>query len=80
MESLIEDKLETIYTNDCIFNVNYVGADKEKIYNIYVILNVGPKYDFEFKYKFDDYFTFDYNMQRIRKIIDVNILKLFYRF
>ena len=30
--------------------------------------------------EFDDYFTFDYNMQRIRKIIDVNILKLFCRF
>ena len=80
MEGLIEEKLETIYTNDCIFNVNYVGEDKEKIYDIYVCLNVGAKYDFEFKYKIDDYFTLDYNIQRIRKIIDVNILKLFCRF
>jgi hypothetical protein len=78
MENLIEDKLETIYNNDCIFNVNYEGHDK--IYNIYVILNVGPKYDFEFKYKIDDMFTFDYNISRIRHIIDVNILKLFLRY
>lgn len=80
MEQLLEDKLEQIYNNDVIFNVNYVGEDKEKVYNIYVILNVGAKYDFEFKYKIDDYFTLDYNLQRIRKIIDVNIIKLFYRF
>lgn len=80
MESLIEEKLEQIYTNDCIFNVNYVGADKEKIYNIYVILNVGPRYDFEFRYKFDDYFTLDYNIDRLRKIIDLKILKLFTRY
>lgn len=78
MENLIEDKLETIYNNDCIFNVNYEGHDK--IYKIYVILNVGPKYDFEFKYKIDDMFTFDYNISRIRHIIDVNILKLFMRY
>lgn len=80
MESLIEEKLEQIYPNDCIFNVNYVGADKEKIYNIYVILNVGPRYDFEFRYKFDDYFTLDYNIDRLRKIIDLKILKLFTRY
>ena len=80
MEELLEEKLERIYTNDLIFNINYVGEDKEKIYDIYVCLNVGPKYDFEFKYKIDDYFTLDYNIQRIRKIIDVNILKLFCRF
>lgn len=80
MEGLIEEKLETIYTNDCIFSVNYVGEDKEKVYDIYVLLNVGPKYDFEFKYKIDDMFTFDYNISRIRHIIDVNILKLFLRY
>lgn len=80
MEELLEEKLEQIYTNDVIFNINYVGEDKEKVYNIYVLLNIGPRYDFEFKYKIDDYFTFDYNIARIRKIIDVNILKLFCRY
>ena len=80
MEGLIEEKLESIYTNDLIFNVDYVGEDKEKVYNIYVLLNIGPRYDFEFKYKIDDYFTFDYNIARIRKIIDINILKLFCRY
>lgn len=80
MEGLIEEKLKSIYTNDLIFNVDYVGEDKEKVYNIYVLLNIGPRYDFEFKYKIDDYFTFDYNIARIRKIIDVNILKLFCRY
>ena len=80
MESLIEEKLEQIYTNDVIINVDYIGEDKEKAYKFYIILNVGPKYDFEFKYKFDDFFTLDYNIQRIRRIIDVNIIKLFCRF
>ena len=80
MENLLEEKLEQLYTNDVIFNINYVGENKEKIYNIYVILNVGPRYDFEFQYKFDDYFTLDYNIQRLRKIIDLKILKLFSRF
>lgn len=80
MEDLLEEKLESIYTNDVIFSVSYVGEYKEKVYNIYVLLNVGPRYDFEFRYKFDDYFTFDYNIQRLRKIIDLKILKLFSRF
>ena len=80
MESLLEDKLESIYNNDLIFNVNYVGKDKEKIYNIYVLLNIGAKYDFEFTYKFDDYFTLDYNIDRLRNIIDVKLIKLFHRY
>ena len=80
MESLIEEKLEQIYTSDVIINVDYIGDDKEKAYKFYILLNLRPKYDFEFKYKFDDFFTLDYNIQRIRRIIDVNIIKLFCRF
>ena len=80
MEDLIEEKLEQVFTNDVIVNVNYVGEGKEKVYKIYCCLNVGPKYDFEFKYKLDDFFTLDYNLDRIKKIIDVNIIKLFRRY
>lgn len=80
MESLIEDKLETIYTSDLIFNVEYVGKGTEKVYKIFVMMRIGHQYDFEFKYKFDDYFTLDWNIQRIRKIIDVNLLKTFVKF
>lgn len=79
MESLIEDKLEQIYTTDLIFNVDYIEGS-EKIYKIYVMMRIGHQYDFEFKYKFDDFFTLDYNIQRIRRIIDVNLLKCFCKF